>query len=736
MIKLLIKIFGLFILSIIILIFYLSFFGIKTKIFNDQIESKILGFNKQINLELQSVKLLLNPFDFTANLNTKNANLFFNNKQIQLESIKTNISLKALINKDFSIDDLKISTKETKIYELVSLARSVQNSPKLFILDSIFKEGSLVLSAYLRFDKKGKVKKDYEIEGYLKNAKLNFLNKLSIKDLNLNFNIKHKRYNLETVNGYFNQIKLASSTIQIEEKNNQFLINGKFINNKKDFDINLFNDLLGINFKDYNLKKIIFSSENDFKLDLDKKLRISNLDINSKINLERLVYKNNFSKIKNYLPNLKDLIELKDHEILINYKKNNFNIGGAGSIQNGDNLEKLNYKVVKKNDKIIFDTSIDINKSALLVNELQYSKKENSKSTFNVKGIFTKDHNINFDLISFVENKNNFLIENLKLNNKFKVLKIEKLKLDYVNDNKIKNKINLKKIKNEYKIFGKIFDISTLIDEVLMTSDNDNDNNTSIFHDLNTTLYINIDKTYLDKETSVNDLNGQIIFKKNKIYKLDLDSDFSNNKKLTFTINTNELNEKITTLFSDYPKPIVKRYKFIKGFEEGTLDFNSIKKNDTSNSVLVIDNFKIQEVPVLAKLLTLASLQGIADLLTGEGIRFTDFEMKFTNKKGITTIDEMYAIGPAISILLDGYIQSEKLVSLRGTLVPATTINRSIASIPLLGKILVGKKVGEGVFGVSFKIKGPPKNLKTSVNPIKTLTPRFITRTLEKIKKN
>ena len=54
----------------------------------------------------------------------------------------------------------------------------------------------------------------------------------------------------------------------------------------------------------------------------------------------------------------------------------------------------------------------------------------------------------------------------------------------------------------------------------------------------------------------------------------------------------------------------------------------------------------------------------------------------------------------------------------------------------MLGEILVGKKTGEGVFGVSFKIKGSPKNLKTSVNPVKTLTPRFITRTLEKIKKN
>ena len=141
-------------------------------------------------------------------------------------------------------------------------------------------------------------------------------------------------------------------------------------------------------------------------------------------------------------------------------------------------------------------------------------------------------------------------------------------------------------------------------------------------------------------------------------------------------------------------------------------------------------------MPVLAKLLSLASLQGIADLLTGEGIRFTDFEMIFSNSKDLMTIDELYAIGPSVSLLLNGYMQSDNLISLRGTLVPATTINRTIASIPVIGDLLIGKKVGEGVFGVSFKVKGPPGNLKTTVNPIKTLTPRFITRTLDKIKKN
>ena len=85
-------------------------------------------------------------------------------------------------------------------------------------------------------------------------------------------------------------------------------------------------------------------------------------------------------------------------------------------------------------------------------------------------------------------------------------------------------------------------------------------------------------------------------------------------KKINLSIKTNSLSETITKLFSGYPKPLIKRYNFIKGFEEGYLDFYSSKKNGKSNSMLIIDNFKIKEVPVFAKLLSLASLQGIADL--------------------------------------------------------------------------------------------------------------------------
>ena len=63
----------------------------------------------------------------------------------------------------------------------------------------------------------------------------------------------------------------------------------------------------------------------------------------------------------------------------------------------------------------------------------------------------------------------------------------------------------------------------------------------------------------------------------------------------------------------------------------------------------------------MAKLLTLASLQGIADLLTGEGIRFDEFEMDYITTKNKTEIKEMFALGPAISILMEGYIVKMKL---------------------------------------------------------------------------
>ena len=139
--------------------------------------------------------------------------------------------------------------------------------------------------------------------------------------------------------------------------------------------------------------------------------------------------------------------------------------------------------------------------------------------------------------------------------------------------------------------------------------------------------------------------------------------------------------------------------------------------------------------PGLVKLLSLADLRGMADILSGEGLSFERLEIIFENNEKVLTLSELYALGPSVSILMDGYLENKTgLVSLRGTMVPAKTLNKVLSKIPVIGDILIPKEIGEGLFGVSFKMKGKKNNLKTSVNPIKTLTPRFIQKALKKNK--
>ena len=732
MIKKLIKILSVLLLLLVLSIVYLSFIGIKTQKFNENITNRVLKINKKIKLDLKDIKFLLNPFTFTASITTKDPAIFLGDNKLQIRSIKTNISLNSLIFEEFSVEELQISTKPITLNDLILLVRSFKNSTELYLLDKVIKDGFLVADIKLKFDKEGNIKKDYQINGFIKNGNLNFLNQLKTNNLNLNFDISKNRYSLTKLNFEINDVKFSSRLIEINEKKDLFYVKGKILNSERNFNSDELNGMFANFLNIPKIEKVRFGSENEISFDVNKKLKFNNLNIKSNIDVDELIVKNDFINLKPYLPDLDEKINFKKHKIVINYDKKKIDIKGDGKILIKNKYDFIHYQISKNNNKFIFDTKINLKNSKLLIDFLDYEKKENLDALILIKGNIKNNKKINFDLVSLVENDNKISFKNLNLHKDFKIISLDSFNFNYLNNRKIKNQLLLKKKNLNYMIEGKSFDATKLINKIM----DSNDESSSLFSNLNSKINIKIKKTFIDEVYFTNNLSGVLSFKNNEINNLDLKSIFPNNKEINLLITTNDLQEKITRLFTDYPKPLIKRYNFIKGFEEGFLVYQSTKKNGVSNSLLTIDNFKVKEVPVFAKLLSLASLQGIADLLTGEGIRFTDFEMKFSNKKQLTTIDEMYAIGPAVSILMDGYIESKKLVSLRGTLVPATTINRSIASIPLLGNILIGKKTGEGVFGVSFKVKGPPKNLKTTVNPIKTLTPRFITRTLEKLKKD
>lgn len=711
-------------------IMYLSVFGIKTNRFNSQIISQIKNIEPNIEIKINDISAKLNLFTFTLDIKTVGTDLLYKNKKLKLENIKSKISLRSYMNKKFAFSEISISTKSLLIKDLVGFIRMINNDPKLFVAEQFIDNGYIVADLKLEFNELGKIKENYQINGLINDGKVSLLGK-EINKLNFIFQITNKEYVLNDIKLLLNNKSLLiPELIGIKQENN-FLISGKLDNQNLKVGRDDIKELTDNEFIKKTIKEIILSSKSDFTFKIDKKFKFKDFYIKSAIELDYLKL-NNFLDLKNNFPKIKEEIVFEDQKIELIYDKKQLKIDGSGNILLQDEPDIINFKIENNQKEFIFDTNLKIKKNLFIIDLLNYKKDKNKILDLNFKGKFNKKDELLLKKISLKENKNHLSINNLKLSNNFKIKDINSVNLNFIDNDNLGNKLQIKKNKNKYLISGESFSINRIISELLKSKNN----NKQVFFDKKFDLYFDVKKIYLDKNNFANNLKGSLLLKNNEITKLNLFSDLSDNKKINFTIKTTKNAEKVTTLFSDYAKPLVDRYEFIKGFNEGVLDFYSIKKNNKSNSTLKIYDFKLKELPALTKILTLASLQGIADLLSGEGIRFNEFEMNFTNEDNLMTIDEIYAIGPAISILMEGYIEKENLISLRGTLVPATTINKTISSIPLIGDILVGKKVGEGVFGVSFKIKGPPKNLETTVNPIKTLTPRFITRTLEKIKKN
>ena len=725
--KIIFRTIALFLLAIIIIIGYVSLIGIETSRFNNQISEQLKSIDKDLDLELKKVKILLNPIKLIINIKTVGAKVSYKKKPIDLESIKTNLSIKSVINNNFALNNLNISTKSIEINNFLSFIKSFKNNPKIYLLDKIVNKGFIIADIDLYFDENGEIKNNYNIRGFIKDTNLSFLKNYQIKDLNFVFDITNNLYLIENIDLILNQIPIRSNKISFENKGNNFLVEGELNNQETNLNKKVINLIQNFYFKNFEIKKIKLESKNNFSFILDRKLNIKKFKLESKMELKNLTLINNLN-LKKFLPDINEKIEITDHLLDINLVNGSLSIEGKGNLLLQKNKDEVDYLIKRKNGKIEFKSTLSFLDNPFKIDILNYEKNEENKLQIKVSGFNDKGKNT-FDIIELKQNKNYFSLINLILTDDFKIEKFDKIKLNYLDKENGNNNLIIINKKNNYHISGKNFNSNSLIDKFI----NDSENKSSIF-DKNTKFIINIDNVSLDQNNSIKNLKGQLSLKKNEIVDADLNAFFSDKEKFSFSIRSGA-DGKVTTFFIDRAEPIVKRYKFIKGYEKGKLDFYSVKKADTSISTLKIYDFNLKELPALTKLLTLASLQGIADILSGEGIGFDEFEMNFTNKGKLMTINEIYAIGPAISIMMEGYVEKSKIISLRGTLVPATTINKAIGSIPMLGKILVGTKTGEGVFGVSFKIKGPPKKLETTVNPIKTLTPRFITRTLEKIKK-
>ena len=732
------RFFLLFIIIIFSLIIYLSYFGVKTDKFDNLIKSKANEVNQHVKLEFKKTKIYLNPRELNLILKLQNPKILVKKNEINLKKLDLFLSLKSFVNSDFLLKRSEIAFIKNDIKDLTKITNVFL--PKIINkqLKKIFHKGNLEGEFIIPFEVDGKVGKDYGFSGKISDASINLTKEFIIK--NFTTEIKHgkgvenKGFIATIIKGSIFDLEIEGSTVNLIRKEKEIKIKSMLrTNGKLNFSqIKKISSLFNLNiaaFKDINGTADLRTNIN---FDLGKNFRVKNLLYSMSGDISYIeIHTKDKEIIKKYLPEYDPKIILKDTNIKLTNSKSEQTTELNGFIKVQDKFDDFEVNEKYNYNKKSFDVrgTINLTNSEIEVSRLNYNKNygEKSEISFDVNFILNKIHNIRS--LKYLADKTKIYLSNIKLNKDFEITDFKRLEIKTFS-NKIKNNDFLINKAEKIIISGEVFDAQPLLKSLYKKSGK------KIFSkNFKSEIKANFKKALTGTNDDIFDFAMIASINKGSYDKLSLKGNFSVNEILEMSIYQIDQDKKTLQVISDRARPFVKNFDFIKGFEGGKLDYESIISKESSDSNLIIRDFKVSKVPALAQLLTLASLQGIADTLSGEGIRFEIFEMKSNSKGNILNIEDALALGPAVSILLEGYVDKGKTVSLRGTLVPATKLNSLIASIPVVGDILVGKETGEGVLGVSFKMKGPPKSIKTTVNPIKTLTPRFIVRALEKMKK-
>ena len=719
-------------------IIFLSYFVIETDKFDGLIKSKVNEVNRYITIGFQKTKIHLNPSKLNLAVKLQNPKIFVKNNEIILSKLDLFLSLRSFFTSDFLLKRAEVAFAKNDIKDLTKITNIFL--PKIINkqVNKIFHKGNLEGEFIIPFESDGSIGKDYGFSGKVSDASINLTKKFSIKKLTTEINhtkdIDGHGFKITIREGFIYNLELTDSIINLKLKKNETKVKS-FLRTKGKLDfpeIKTILTLFALNTNDLKDINGTVDLKTNINFDLSKQFKVKNLSYSIEGDIAHLQIHTEERRIINeYLPGFDPKIILKDTNIkLVNFESNN-TTELNGFIKVKDYFDNFKIKEIYNYSDKSFDINgiIDLTNSKVKVSRLNYNKDYGKKSELNFDVNFVLDKYYNIDKLNFLADKTKISLSRIKLNKNFEVKDFKKLEIKTY-ENEIKNNDFLVKKSEKVTISGEVFDAQHLLKSLYKKSDK------KIFDkNFSSEIQINLNKALTGTNDDVSNFAMIASINSGSFNKLSLKGNFSEDEIVEMSIYQVDKDKKTLQVISDRARPFIKNFDFIKGFEGGKLEYESIISKEASNSNLTITDFRVSKVPALAQLLTLASLQGIADTLSGEGIRFESFEMKSNSKGNVLNIEDVLAIGPAVSILLEGYIDKGTIVSLRGTLVPATKLNSIIASIPVVGDILVGKKTGEGVVGVSFKMKGPPKNIKTTVNPIKTLTPRFIVRALEKMKK-
>jgi hypothetical protein len=279
-------------------------------------------------------------------------------------------------------------------------------------------------------------------------------------------------------------------------------------------------------------------------------------------------------------------------------------------------------------------------------------------------------------------------------------------------------------IKGGYTIVAKglVADVSSWVDDTTKEENETPVSSTFSFeHFPALTLNADIKRVITRKGHYLNDVKAELECNTTRCKFADIDGTTMDGKPFSFRILRNPKGVRQLSINSDNAGTFLGALNIMDGMEDGELtisgEYDDSKENGLLTGRVKIGKHTVRDVPILAKLLTLASFTGIIDTLGGKGIQFDRMRAPFTLSKDVITLKDAKSYGSAMGLTANGTITfPERTMDINGTVVPSYTLNNVLGKVPLVGGILTGND-GGGVFAARYSISGNSNKPSVTVKP-------------------
>ena len=179
----------------------------------------------------------------------------------------------------------------------------------------------------------------------------------------------------------------------------------------------------------------------------------------------------------------------------------------------------------------------------------------------------------------------------------------------------------------------------------------------------------------------------------------------------------------------------LRSFDWVDSLEGGTLLITGHRPtlDQPVEGEVLVDNFRLVEAPIMARILQLVSL-GLPEM-GDKGLAFNRLNGRYCYLDGLLTVKRALATGGSIRVTAEGsYDVDIDRLGFRGTVGGASGVTDVIEDIPLLGDLLGGD---EGIFAATYTVKGPADDPEIEVNEGTMLIPgaarNWLTASLEDV---